>query len=240
MKKNKKFYKEINQELFERIERYLLNQMSERDRLNFEKEMAQDEMLRNEVSLQEQLQAGIAVDAIGEEYQQDNPELSLTKEYRKSSFRPWLFKIAAALIIIAIPVYFLFFNQSDLYNKYYEPDPGLPTEMGLTNNYDFLDGMVDYKRENYKIAQRKWSKLMEINPDNDTLNYYLAMANLNLKSYTSAKEKLDKISPNSAFYHDALWFQSLLLIKNKDYDGAKEKLHELDSEKARELLKELP
>lgn len=240
MRKNKKFYKEIDQDLFESIERYLLNQMSDDNRLQFEKELAQDEMLRNEISLQQQLQSTIAIDAIGVEYQQDNPELSLTKKESKSSFTTWLFKIAAALLIIAISVYFLFFNQSDLYHKYYEPDPGLPTEMGLTNNYDFLDGMVDYKRENYKIAQRKWTQLIKTNPDNDTLKYYLAMADLNLKSYTSANEKLDNISPNSAFYHDALWFQSLLLIKNKNYDGAKEKLLELDSEKARELLKELP
>lgn len=241
MIKDKKYDTELSEEVFERIENYLAGNMSPDAASAFADEMQHNELLRNEVELQQKLRAALTIDAIGTAYHKEakNSETTATTSAKVISLS-WIWKAAAAVAILAIPVYFLFFNKADLYQRYYEADPGLPTEMGVTDQYEFQDAMVDYKMENYQKAKDKWAKLLHINASNDTLNYYLAMADLNLRNFDTSYEKLDKIPTTSAFYVDALWYQALIAIKQKDYDLAKAKLTELDTERANTLLKELP
>lgn len=239
MMQDKKYYTELSQEIFERIEDYLAGNLSQDEMSAFEHEMQYDELLRNEVELQQKLQAALSINAIGKAYHTKEQRSGQTTTSTKIISLSWIAKVAAAVAILAIPVYFLFFDKVDLYQKYYEPDSGLPTVMGVTDNYEFQDAMVDYKMEDYQKAKGKWMILADDKPQNDTLNYYLAMADLNLKNFENSFQKLDEIPSSSTFYVNALWYQALIAIHQKDYDLAKTKLKQLDTERANELLREL-
>lgn len=234
--KTKNYYAKISQKVFERIEQYLDKTMPSNEVAIFEKEMENDELLRNEVELQQKLQATIAVSAMAEE--QFNTKQTTTKKATIKYFKHY--GIAAAITaLIAVPAYLLFFKQVDLYDKYYQSDAGLPTVMGVTDNYHFQDAMVDYKMEDYTQAKQKWDELALQKPKNDTLNYYRAMADLNLENYQTAESLLSNIPKSSVFYKNGLWYKALIEIKLKNHEEAKKLLSQINTEQAKELLNEL-
>ena len=245
MKKENKFLKELDQPTFERIERYLLGEMTIAEKTQFELEIANNEALQNEVKLQRQMIAGIQVqsvdlqDTTSEEYARGLARKSFDNSRKIHRLIVPLLGIAAGIVLVAVVGYFWMNSNQDLYAKYYEADPGLPTIMGVADNYEFQDAMVDYKMEDYQKAKEKWQKLTERNSSNDTLNYYIAMADLNLNNFEKSAQSLNQISTKSSFYADALWYQALIAIHEKDYDLAREKLETLDSDRAKILLSDL-
>ena len=245
MKIDNKFFEDLDQPTFERIEKYLLGNISATEKIAFEQEMAQNTALKNEVKLQRDLIAGMQVQASMEEnIEIEVPTADLAQKSFDNSrkihrlFIP-LLGVAAGIVLVAVVGYFWINSTQDYFTQYYEADPGLPTTMGVADNYDFQDAMVDYKMEDYQKAKEKWQKLTEINSSNDTLNYYLAMADLNLNNFEKSFQNLDEIPTTSAFYVDALWYQALIAIRQKDNDLAKKKLETLGTKSAQELLKEL-
>lgn len=231
----KKYYPQLNQELFERIEKYIDGTMSQDERLSFEKELQENELLRNEVELQQNLQMSLAIAAINKQTEQkESKSLKLVK-----SNRFYWGATAAALLLIAFPIYLIFFAQKDLYKEYYLPDPGLPTVMGSTKDYRFQDAMIDYKMKDYALAKDKWENLAKENPQNDSIHYYIAMANLNLNDYALADKQLSEISQNSTFHHKVLWYRALIALKRNNTEQAKKWLRLLNDNNAQELLKEL-
>lgn len=240
MSTNNKYYNKPSREIFERIEKYINKNMPDSEVSAFENEMGKDELLRNEVELQQKLQVTIAVSAMREQFESKGKN-TVTRKLKKIKVH-YLQKywIAAAIVaIMVIPAYWLFFEKTDLYETYYQVDPGLPTVMGVTNNYQFQDAMVDYKMEDYAQAKQKWEKIALQKSKNDTLNYYRAMADLNLKNYREAKELLNKVPKNSTFYTDGMWYKALIEIKLNNHSKAREILLQIDTEQAKKLLEKL-
>lgn len=243
--KKYKYLKDINPQTFDRIERYLMDQMSHDQKTNFENEMAADTLLRNEVDLQRELITAVEVDFISKtlnDLDLDEQDMHQSKNLRPINSRINYFKfigIAASIILIAAIGYFLLQQSNDLYNQYYEADPGLSTTMGEASNYEFYDGMVDYKMEKYDVAKNAWMPLQTKFPDNDTLNYYVAMADLNLNNFQESNKLLEKIPTTSVFYKDALWYQALIAVKHEDLETAKIKLESLETTKANKLRDEI-
>src|SRR5690606_13831875 len=89
----------------------------------------------------------------------------------------WLKWAAAASVagILLWSSYFFFANtpSEKLFAQYYQPDPGLPTLMGISDNYVFENAMVSYKTGDYKKAIVDWQQLLQENMDNDTLQYFI-------------------------------------------------------------------
>jgi len=154
-------------------------------------------------------------------------------------------KIAvAASLLIGFALMFYYYQTDPyekLYEAYYSPDPGLPTVMSSTSEYDFYDAMVDYKRENYDLAINKWSALQANSPTNDTLNYFLGMAWMASNKVEKALPYLEEVTKNNAsvFHEDARFYTALYHIKNNNLELAKQNLSELNSPKAKKLLEKL-
>jgi len=199
---------------FDRIERYILNQLSAAERLEFEKEMDADPKLRK--ALREQEMFINAVKAEGLKSDLDSIHSELYSKTSNKNSRPLFFSIAASVVVL-IGFSFWFFGQeetqTELFAEYQYTDPGLPVPMSATDNYDFYDAMVYYKQEDYKAAISKWEKLLKDEVQNDTLNYYIGASHFNLNEFDQAEPYFEKIlnSQESAFVYKA---QFMLLLSN--------------------------
>jgi len=150
----------------------------------------------------------------------------------------------AAVLIISLGLFWLLKPNSNkqIFNQYYSPDPGLPTVMGEQSNFEFFDGMVNYKREEYSQALSKWIELLKENPQNDTLNYFIGMAYMASDKDANAVTFIDNVINNqeSEFWEDAQYYKALYLLKIEDTDAAIDLLNGLtENPDAQALLKEI-
>ena len=203
-----------NQELFERIERYLNGRMVGDEKAQFEKELNTDSALAKAVIEQREIQTAVELGALSESLDEIHNEVISSQ---KSSKNNWWAIAAGIAIIIAAGVY-LFQQgspQDQLFASYSTTDPGLPVPMSSVDHYVFYDAMVDYKAEKYEVAIKKWKGLVRAEPKNDTLNYYVGSAYFNLESYNEAVKFFDKIEPESEsdLRYKSQWYKILSWIK---------------------------
>lgn len=173
----------------------------------------------------------------------DNDDSKIRKIHPlKYKYRYFIAASVAFLIFLAGYKFMVRPNSyNNIYDKYYTVDPGLPTVMGETGNYEFYKAMVDYKRGEYDTAIAKWEVLLVKKPDNDTLNYFLGSAYLAKYNMDKAIPFLERVTkdPRSFFYSDSQFFLGLIFVKKKDIQEAKAHLKLSKSEKSNQVLLQL-
>ena len=225
------------------IEDYLFNRLEAGAKANFENRLQNDTSLRTAFNEFKMLTEGIEEQSMREMVEDFHQDLLSTSAPKKKP--PYKYAVAAvALIAAALLTWMLFFNPTaaeKLYTEFYKPDPGLPTTMGATDNYEFYEGMVNYKNENYKEAISRWSQLYNKNQNNDTLTYFLGVAYLAEGHGQQADQYLQTSSDNttSVFNEDALYYLALLQLKENKTQAAIKTLSKAKSERAKTLLERL-
>lgn len=240
----------ITKDKFERIEQYLLNRMPDSERIAFETQLASDFTLKQKVEDLKILLEGIETESLKEKLNTFHEDLTSkikplnhTSETKTVSIS-WYKKYGiAASIILLLGLGFLWIinqdNTQKLYTKYYTPDPGLPSLMSSDNdsNFQFNDAMVTYKQGDYKTAISKWNVLLEPEPKNDTLNYFIGSAYLANKQATTAITYLEKVS--TYFKDEANYYLGLAHLKNDNIQLAKKYLNFSTIDDSKALLLEL-
>lgn len=209
--------KEITQKRFERIETYLLGKMPSGEMDEFESEIKSDPILAKEVNTQRKLILAVEAGEMKNKLQEIHQKLS-----QKNNFYSWYFVAASVAVLLTVGVWAIYWpNKTErLFAANMTIDPGLPVPMSATENYTFYDAMVDYKSGKYELAIRKWEPLLQRNPNNDTLDYYLGAANFNLENYQVAISFFEKVAlqENSTFYGKSEWYLALSFLARKDFD----------------------
>jgi|SRR5690554_3527171 len=146
-------------------------------------------------------------------------------ESRKRRSLVLLYSIAAILIVV-FGIFQVFENRKtpeSLFADNFKPDIGLPLKMGPAKTYDFYEGMVDYKQENYEEAIKKWEVLLQASPDNDTINYFLGLSHLALGEASQALEYLldQERFKGGIFETDAAHYAALAKIKEGQFNDAR-------------------
>lgn len=236
----------INQDFLETIERYYNNSMTNEERKEFEIKLQKDSEFKAQVEDIKTLMLGIQSQSLKEQLNEFHNEISektTNNKYSKIRFLHFLKYAAASIILIAIGNYWFFGKTSNekLYVKYFTPDPGLPTTMSKTENFEFFDAMVNYKHGDYEKAIPKWEKIKQKKPDNDTINYFLGVANLASGNTEKAIPFLRKTAhkTKSKFNNDANFYLALAYLKTNDKQSAIKYLQLNNSEKSKELIDRL-
>lgn len=221
--------------------------MSKEERQDFEQRLQNDAEFKTLVDDIQTLLLGVETQALKEKLNDYHKELPIQMETKKETFklRQYNFmKIAAAAVFVIAVGCFWFLNGSSnerLYDDYFTADPGLPTTMSSTDNYEFFDAMVNYKQGDYKKAISKWEVLEEKAPDNDTINYFLGVAYLADKNEAQAISYLNKTvnASKSVFMEDAHYYLGLAYLKSDQIEKAKQSFQKSSSEKSKDIINEL-
>lgn len=236
----------ITPELLEAVERYDSDAMAKEERMAFEERLKDPsfKLLVEDIRI---TLLGIETQVLKErmdEFHNDMIENPTVKPHSTKTSILSFSKIAlAAGIIIALGVFWIFSGSSNdrLYAKYFKPDPGLPTTMSSSDNFAFYEAMVNYKQKDYQTAISKWKKLDQKTPDNDTITYFLGVANLANNNSDDAVFYLKKTihHPESVFLEDAQYYLGLAYLKSDNTEAAIRAFEQSNSEKSQELLREL-
>lgn len=238
----------ITPEDFEYIENYLNGKLDSKDLQEFEQRLQTEPEFKAKVEEIKSVLIGIETQALKEQLHVFHEDIdtkttnSKIHNIKAHTFNWKRLLIAAALIIAAGSFWFLNENSNErLYAKYFSPDPGLPTTMSSTADYEFYEAMVNYKQGDYKTAISKWETLQVKKPQNDTLNYFIGVAHLANKNEESAISFLEKVSknPEFVFVNDAYYYLGLAYLKTENIDKAKASLQNSTLENSHALLSEL-
>ncbi|WPP49743.1 tetratricopeptide repeat protein [Catalinimonas niigatensis] len=239
--------------LFEKIEAYLQGQLTPEERELFEANLAENEELAAEVTLQQELIHSIETESLRqlleqiheENFAEETPVVSIQRQ----RFLPYM-AVAASLSLLVIGWWYFTSQQSSptaLYSAYFSPAAGLPTTLSYTRNAQFSEGMISYKLGDYAEAREWWQPLLEADPENDTLNFYVGIASLAEEQADLAIEYLNKVEENtlSVYHIDAQWYLALAYLQNEQPAKAKEILSSLTEkesayrEESQEILSKL-
>lgn len=239
----------ISEEVLETIERYLNGNLSSQELKDFNRLMNLDEDFRQQVEDVRTMLFGIEAQSLKEQLNEFHEELPKTKIVKRSPeervrFLKYSRIAAAAALVIALGSIWFFStpHNEKLYAKYFTPDPGLPTTMSTTNNFDFYDAMVNYKHGDYQDAIAKWKVLSEKKPENDTINYFLGVAYLANKNATEAIPFLENAAeaPDSfTFLNDTYYYLGLAYLKEGNIELAKKNLSLSENKNAKEIVLKL-
>ncbi len=224
----------MSEATFSRVEAYLTGELSNVDRQQFELDMAADPSLQQEV--EETRNALLAVeraavaDRIAQARRRSQIQRSGGARIRRLSSKRIL-AIAASLTLLVAAGLWTFSEQragspAGLSASYFEPALGLPTTLGLTDDQDFQEGMIDYKLGDYDAAIKQWSTLQQPGLASDTLSYFLGLAHLANDDASAALDQLSNISDGS-YRADAYWYRALSLLRLDRVAEAKQELEEL-------------
>jgi tetratricopeptide (TPR) repeat protein len=211
----------ISEELYSRVESYLMDEMSANERSAFENEMASDNDLAKKVHEIKLLLLGI----MEKNLQDKLPSFHEGLYQKKTIFKTQWWAAAAAVIIVSALAW-VFLNRKtepeQLFAKYYTADPGLITTMGGSDEYSFDRAMINYKMGKYTEAATEWEALISLKAANDTLLYFTASAYLAQKETKKAVPYYEKVAidKNSAFSDDARWYLGLALIEENKFKEA--------------------
>ncbi len=239
----------ISQELLETIERYLNGTLSTQELDDFNRLLDIDDDFKAQVEDVRAMLFGIEAQALKEQLNEFHKDIPKTKtvahtQKQKVRFLSYSRIAAAAAIIIAIgSIWFFSTPQNEkLYADYFKPDPGLPTTMSSTDNFEFYEAMVKYKHGDYDIAISKWNALYESKPDNDTLNYFLGVAHLANRKEAEAIPFLERTVQSKKDFvliNDAYYYLGLAYLQQGNIELAKTNLSQSDNDIAKEILSKL-
>ncbi|MEM7101622.1 MAG: hypothetical protein AAF502_00745 [Bacteroidota bacterium] len=242
----------IDEQLFEKIEAYIRKTMPEQERSLFETEMANNVVLKEEVELRATLMSGVEREGVKSTLEDIyNEKFGKEASKQRNIFQLPAFRIAAgvALLIVMgwLAMVYLQTDHSSLANAYFELPQGLPTLLSAQGDPQFEEGMVAYKLGEHEKAAGLWRPLLEGNPNNDTLTFYLAANHMAQEEHVQAAFMLTGLATNesTSYQMDALWYLALLELKMEKTETA---MYWLDlladyqnkySDRAKDLLKKL-
>ncbi|SRX52708.1 CDC27 family protein [Aequorivita sp. CIP111184] len=241
MDPNKKI--ENNQENQELIDAYLLGKLDTAELADFNERMKiytdfktlveEQRLLFNSV---EEYNLKNALDNFHEDIAEE-PE----KKWKNIG---WLALAASFLILIGVTSWAIFTSGNSpekVFAENFKPDPGLPTTMGTSSEYEFYYGMVNYKRKEYADAISRWEPIYGAHPENDTLVYFLGVANLANGNARQAEKYLQKANKKtkSVFYEDTKYYLALSLLKENKIQEAIETLTNSSSSANISLLQQI-
>lgn len=232
-----------NQKNAELIDAYLMGTLNTDELAQFKARMQRDTEFSQMVKDQKAIMLGVEESNLKNALNDFHAEIREVPQ--KKGISRGRFALAASfLVLVGVSLWALYTTGNSpekVFASNFKPDPGLPTTMGTSSDYDFYYGMVNYKRKEYAEAIRRWESLYAANPENDTLVYFLGVANLANGNARQAEKylQLAKKKTNSVFYEEIKHYLALSLLKEHKVEEARAVLEKSQSSANIVLLKEL-
>ncbi|EZH71666.1 hypothetical protein ATO12_06815 [Aquimarina atlantica] len=207
-------------EIFDKIEGYLSHTLPEEEIIAFEKELAANPELHEEVEKHRALHKTLS-DQDTLDFKEKLMQISTTikeeQDTTSTSISAPYWKIAASIAIllgVGMLLWYTYINSfnntQDLYGAYYEPFPVEDAMRGNTNNEEMQNIVKNYAKGAYDSV----AVMLEKQPNLDNqLRLYLGNSYLNINQEEKAVSSFKDINSNGKYYEVAKWYLSLTYLK---------------------------
>lgn len=229
------------------IDAYLSDSMTSEEKKAFEAALENDIELRKELDLQKKTTALLEAAAFLET---KNKIQAMNQLSSGSSLGGNLLKIAAVLLVLVIPTYFILnnqYNDQHLFADYAEPYPDRITTMGSSDESRVTEAMNAYNKQEYATASKHFKTIRLSEGSTDKYVLYEAVSLTYADQAKQAIELLETTLKGNPTNAESLEWQLILsLLADNQGDRAKSVLDRFlktnngyQQEKAEALKKDL-
>jgi hypothetical protein len=241
----------MNEELYIVFENYLTNQLSEKDKIDFENQLQNDASIREKFRIYQNwtnyLENKFDSKTIDFKKNLETISKSNFTENKKSetkviSFKPYYFAIAASIVLV-IGTWFMMQNSMPNYNDYNQHEEAYFTERG-----DVIESLKlaqdAFNATNYSEAITNFEIVLKSHKRPE-IEFYFAVSLLEVDKFTESEVIFNNLKSGTSIYKDkSTWYLALSNLKQKKYEETKEFLKQIpedaeDYAKAEKLLDEL-
>jgi len=166
----------------------------------------------------------------------ENLKKNESDEIKRSS---WLGIAASIVILLSLTFLFYFFqvkkhvSAEACYQEFYSPYPCLLMVRGVAisdTRQQWSEALKNYDVGNYAASLQCFRSLDKAYSGNDLRWLYEGICCMELKEYGEASESFQQIlnRPKSLLRNQALWYMSLVMLKQQETQQALEFLHKID------------
>ncbi|MEP7236658.1 MAG: tetratricopeptide repeat protein [Ferruginibacter sp.] len=247
----------MNPEIIDKIEQYLNDEMQPQERTDFERELQNDNELKNNFDLYNSINNTMKAEEVSEDENELAKTLQqLNRKYilpgsrvKQGNFRKWMAAAAAVLILIFGSIYFFSgknMSSEKLYASYAQHAPVKIQLRGTTT--DSLAGMAADKFNNKQYAEALplLQQYVKLQPDDIQMIFSLGICYLETNGFNDAEKTFSAIAAGQTAYTEtATWYLALTALKQKDISKCRIILKSIPQTsawfaKAKELLEKLP
>ena len=239
----------MKEEIYLLFDQYLQNELSEKDKLDFEKQLSENAELKSEfetfkeVQLQLETKFDFAVDRATFETNLKNISGDYFKPKRAKviKIQPWVYMMAASVVLLI--GLFLFNPSEPKFEDYNQFENAYLTERG-EGLEQLKEAENAFNAKDYKKAIPLFEAALRQNKTAE-IQYFYGISLLENDQIKQAEAEFFWIkSGNSVYKNKAIYALALAKLKQKDYKSCKEILLEIPSDyenydKVQELLDEL-
>lgn len=239
----------MNEEHYLLFGQYLENELSEEEKTNFEKQLAEDQEFAaafeifKELNLHLEHKFGNAaeLDAFKKNLKSISKKHFKTKKSKVVAFKPWQYAIAASVAILV--GLFFFQNINPSFEDYNNPEMATFTERGDVNENLKL-AQDAFNAKSYKTAIPLFESVLK-EKKSPEIQYFYAVSLLENNQFLKAETNLSELKSGTSIYKTkATWYLALSKLKQKDYKSCKEILLTIpddyeDYDQVQQLLNEL-
>ncbi|MGV3695807.1 tetratricopeptide repeat protein [Flavobacterium sp.] len=238
----------MNEELYIVFENYLKNEMSHKQRSEFENQLQNDADMRKKFDrykeshqLSSTQSSSDAVDLKKKPETISKKSSPDTKVKSKAfAFKPWHYAVAAALIV-ALAIWAMSYGNPE-YDDFDQHEEAAFLERGSSDKAK-IAAQKFFNARYYKKAIYAFEGIEDLT--DPELQYFYAIALIETGHYKYAKLYLDNLRAGASVYKNkATWYLALMNLKQNKVVQCKRYLNEIpadgeDYEKAQKLLKDL-
>jgi tetratricopeptide (TPR) repeat protein len=245
---------EIGEELQDKIDRYILRQMSAEERQAFDAAIQQDKELQQEVKLQQNM-VGLLED-LGDH----RLKMQLNKVYEavitndtlqtEPVTKSWKYWAVAASVVVMLGLAFFFVqkrntSEASLFAQYYQPERYIATR---DLESDPNSAGAYFNKGMYAQALKHFQAASQVTLGSSYDRLFEGLCYLQLEQYTQAEERFVQVIRESTLLKTkAQWYLALVYLKTNKVDTCQTILKELANspsagpyqQSARKLLADL-
>lgn len=229
----------------ELTESYLLHRMTDEEATAFEKRLKEEPHLENLVDMLREMISELKSEdsrQLKQELEKKEREM-VSHKTAKKPFRSTGLRVAAGIVVLLglfSLLYYVFYytgeNPEKLALKYKPVEPGLPVLMDNNSEKDKSEAMNIFRSDDFEKAGEMYGRLLEKDPDNDTLLYFKAVCEFEQNNYSGSAKELNKLlqDTTSVWRDKGEWWLALAMIARDNKEEAKQLLLQIQSNKGNE------
>ncbi len=239
----------MNEERYILFENYLSNELSAEEKINFEKQLAEDSEFASAFEIFKELNMHLEnkfgneqeLKAFKKNLKSISKDHFKTKKPKVVAFKPWQYAIAASVAILV--GLFVFQNINPSFEDYNNPEMATFIERGDVNENLKL-AQDAFNAKNYKTAIPYFEAILN-STKTPEIQYFYAVSLLEDNQFQKAETNLSELKSGTSVYKNkATWYLALSKLKQEDYKSCKEVLLTIpddfeDYDQVQELLNEL-
>ncbi len=188
----------------DKIQDYIDGLLEGDELIQFEKQLLEDEALRQEVSMQQEVQGIIQhrLDSKEDELRKSLKNAQAVLQSRKSStniYKLYLPIVAAACLLVFFSLFFFYSNDNSLYDL-----PTMQSEVvrGQEENVRYENAVKAFNAKSYEEAREMLNTLIAVDPSILQYQYYAALTYFGEQNWSLSIQELTPIADGKSIFAD--------------------------------------